>query len=180
MASELAGLHKPSIKEADDMYNRRYMESLYFNCWHMNDSESDAMWKIYVNGLGGVAVRSSITRLKECFHNSTEKIAVGAIRYIDDETGHIDHLLRRCMRKTTAFRHEQEVRLVLYDEHSGKHDLHGLLIPVDVNVLVEKIVISPRAESWFLSLVQNVVSRLGYGIAVVPSDASAPLPIDSP
>lgn len=80
--------------------------------------------------------------------------------------------------KKSAFKHEQEVRLVFYDESRRHFGCSGLLIPVDVNVLVEKIVISPRAEKWFLPLVKNVVGRLGYVIEVVPSEGSAPLPID--
>jgi hypothetical protein len=178
MAGELVGLNKSLIKEADDTHNRPFLNSLFFNCWHMNDSESDAMWKLYVNGLGGVAVRSSVSRIKEGFRNSVEKISLGRIRYIDDESDHLDHMLRRCMRKKSAFKHEQEVRLVFHDyKLSGQP---GLLIPVDVSVLIEKIVISPRAKSWFFSLVKNVVSKLGYHIEVVASEGSAPLPIDSP
>jgi hypothetical protein len=177
MASELAGLDKRLIKEADDAYNRPILDSSFFNCWHMNDSESDAMWKIYVNGIGGIAILSSISRLKECFCNSTETISLGLIRYVDNEPNNIDHPVRRCMRKRTAFKHEQEVRLAYYDrKHLGQS---GLLIPVDVGVLIEKIVVSPRADSWFLLLVENLITKLGYGIEVVSSEASAPLPIDS-
>ena len=179
MTGELASLNKDAIKEADDKYHGPVLNSFFFNCWHMNDTESDAMLKIYVNGVGGVAIRSSLTRLKRCFHNSPEKIHLGQIRYVEDESDYLDHLLQRCMRKKSAFKHEQEVRLVFYDENRKHFGCSGRLIPVDIRILVEKIVVSPRAESWFLSLVENVVTRLGYEIEVVPSEGSAPLPIDA-
>jgi hypothetical protein len=83
------------------------------------------------------------------------------------------------MRKKPAFKHEQEVRLVFYDnglEQLGHSGQSGLLIPVDINVLIEKIIVSPRAADWFVSIVKTVVTRCGYDIEVIPSDGSAPLP----
>src|SRR5438876_753236 len=34
------------------------------NCWHMNDHESAAMWPLYVQGNEGVAIQSTVGRLK--------------------------------------------------------------------------------------------------------------------
>jgi hypothetical protein len=82
-------------------------------------------------------------------------------------------------RKKSAFKHEQEVRLVFYDENREHSGYRGLLIPVDVGVLIEKIVVSPRAEGWFLSIVKTVVTKLGNEIEVAPSEGATPLPIDS-
>jgi hypothetical protein len=169
-ASELVGLEREAAQEIEEKYHRPTLNSFFFNCWHMNDTESDAMWKIYVNGVGGVAIRSNITGIKQCFHNSPTDVSLGRIHYIDNEPGHLDHPLRRCMRKKPAFKHEQEVRLVFYEENRERSGHSGLLIPVDVSVLIEKIVVSPRAESWFLSLVKNLATTLGYKIEVVSSE----------
>jgi hypothetical protein len=179
MAGELAGLNSASIKEADDKYILPTINSSYFNCWHMNDSESDAMWKIYVTGAGGVAIRSTVARLKQCFNSLEGNVHLGRIRYVEDESDHLDHPVHRCMRKKPAFRHEQEIRLVYYDQQREHAGSAGLLIPIDVPVLVEGVVVSPRAESWFLPLVKKVVAKLGYEIEVVASEGSAPLPIDA-
>ena len=81
-ASELAGLEREAAKEIEDKYHRPTLNSFFFNCWHMNDTESDAMWKIYVNGVGGVAIRSNITRIKQCFRNSPTDVSLGRIHYI--------------------------------------------------------------------------------------------------
>jgi len=170
-------LEPATVGKLENKFNKPTQARFFFNCWHMNDSESDAMWKIYVNGIGGVAIRSSIVRLKQCFQNSQEDISLGRIHYINDETGHFEHPLRRYMRKKSAFKHEQEVRLVFYDENNEYSGCPGLSIPVDVSVLVERIVVSPRAESWFLPLVKKLVIKLGHEIEVVSSEGSAPLPI---
>jgi hypothetical protein len=42
----------------------------FFNCWHMNDGESDAMWKLYIKGSEGIAIQTTVERLKASFHNS--------------------------------------------------------------------------------------------------------------
>lgn len=159
----------PSAREKLDEQFAITQSRFFFNCWHMNDEESDAMWKIYVSGIGGVAILSSISRLKQCFGKSPQEIHLGCIRYIKDETGHHDHLLRRFMRKKPAFKHEQEVRLIFVDNDKTHIDDAGLLIPVDTATLIDKIVVSPRAESWFVTLVQKVTERLGYKIEVEPS-----------
>ncbi|HEY3620232.1 MAG TPA: hypothetical protein VGK96_25770 [Candidatus Sulfotelmatobacter sp.] len=145
----------------------------------MNDDESDAMWKIYVDGTGGIAIRSSISRLKQCFHDCQEEIGLGKISYItNDPTGpHVDHVARRFMRKRLAFKHEQEARLVFYDPKQGHTGRTGIQIPVDVHVLIERIVVSPRAEEWFIALVRKLITKLGYDFEVIPSESSAPLPI---
>jgi hypothetical protein len=170
------GLESATVTELESKFNKPRRAQLFFNCWHMNDSESDAMWKLYVNGTGGVAIRSTITRLKRCFDNSPQDISLRRIRYINDEAGHFDHPLRRYMRKKSAFRHEQELRLTFYDEKREYSGHRGLSIPVNVSVLIESIVVSPRAESWLLPLVKNLVIKLGHEIEVRPSEGSAPLP----
>jgi hypothetical protein len=170
----------PSVAKELDQYNASTKGSLFFSCWHMNDSESDAMWKLYVAGTGGVAVRSSIARIKRCFQKTQEDISLGKIAYIDEYYSSIEffnYIVQRFMRKRLAFRHEKEIRLVYYDENQSRLGFPGVLIPVEVNVLIEKIVISPRADDWFLSLVKTLVARLGYNIDVVPSEGSRPLPI---
>jgi hypothetical protein len=64
------------------------------------------------------------------------------------------------MRKKSAFKHEPQIRLVFYDERREHSGSAGLLIPIDVPVLIERIVISPRAEGWFLPLVKKLVAKL--------------------
>jgi hypothetical protein len=172
-ADELAalGLDPIVFKEIEEKYHATLLSQLFFNCWHMNNTESDAMWKIYVNGNGGVAIASTVARLKQSFRNSPEDISLGKITYAVGTHGdHVDHPVRRYMRKKPAFSHEQEARLIFFDQNKSHLGRPGVLIPVDVKVLIEQVVISPKAEAWFLSLTKNVVAKLGYDIKVVPSD----------
>src|SRR5579885_861214 len=51
--------------ERRDAAKMRHM--MYVNCWYMNEHESAAMWKLYSAAGDGIAVQSTIGRLKRCF-----------------------------------------------------------------------------------------------------------------
>ena len=51
----------------------------YVNCWHSNNSESDAMWKIYVRGNQGIAVRSTFQRLRDSLQKAPQNIWIGKV-----------------------------------------------------------------------------------------------------
>jgi len=43
---------------------RRYV---FVNPWHKNEFESAAMWKLYLKSEEGVAIRTTVERLKHAF-----------------------------------------------------------------------------------------------------------------
>jgi hypothetical protein len=178
-AAEL-GIHDPEMLASFLEYERKrhvnmagFIEnSCFFSCWHMNDGESDAMWKIYARNAGGVAIRSTVARLKKSFGRDIRKIFLGRIKYIDFNVNSdsLDIFVRRFMRKNKAFSHEQELRAVLHDPE--KLNNAGERVSVDPQILIERIVISPTEEEWFSTLVKAVVERIGCAFDVVPSDAT--------
>jgi hypothetical protein len=52
-----------AVAEPSDEVLRRNLiateRSIYVNCWHMNEGESAAMWKLYLSAREGVAVQST-------------------------------------------------------------------------------------------------------------------------
>ena len=68
----------------------------FFNCWHMNDAESDAMWKIYIymRGGDGVAIRSTAGRLMDCFTETPERIYLGEVRIPTKSSGYTEVMPR--------------------------------------------------------------------------------------
>jgi hypothetical protein len=86
----------------------------FFNCWHMNDDESDAMWKIYLKSGEDVAIQSTVRRLIACFRNTADIVYIGEVQYIDHNTLQptLDNLdYSNYMFKRLAFQHEREVRV---------------------------------------------------------------------
>lgn len=177
LESEVGHSKKQAIVEAESGNMSFVASRCFFNCWHMNDVESDAMWKIYVNGTGGVAIQSTVKRLKDALACSTEPIYLGRIMYIDfnNDIGPPESYLRKLMRKNKAFEHEKELRAVFYDQRQDHVGRLGVSIQTDVNSLIETIVIAPRAEEWFFELVETLVKKLHYTIPVKRSALICPI-----
>jgi hypothetical protein len=150
--------------------------SWFFNCWHLNDSESDAMWKIYAKNVASIAICSTTGRLKSSLSDS-RPVFIGKIQYVNFSTDaqEFDIIVRRFMRKNNAFSHEQELRAALYDVH--KLNNAGEKVSVDPDRLIEKIVISPTADEWFRGLVESIIQKMGFTFPVVPSEATRVPPL---
>jgi hypothetical protein len=88
--------------------------SMYVNCWHMNDSESAAMWKLYTSHHQSVCVRSTYELLSQVLPG---ECMLGCIKYIDYSMDLIDRsiVLNYITHKRKSFEHEKEVRAVFWD-----------------------------------------------------------------
>jgi hypothetical protein len=56
----------------------------FVNCWHMNESESAAMWKIYSTANESVCVQTTYARLRDAL---TEDVYIGMMNYISYACG---------------------------------------------------------------------------------------------
>lgn len=151
---------------------KRLCAHVAVNCWHMGEHESAAMWKLYLSGNEGVAVRSTYARLRDCLIDD-EKVMLGVVTYVDYEQEHIDggNLLSPYISKRKSFEHEREVRGVVVKWPTEWRDPqptmdHGLAVRVDLQRLVERVYVAPTTQRWFLDLVNAVVRRYGYDFDV--------------
>jgi hypothetical protein len=148
------------------------------NCWHMNEHESAAMWKLYLKSDEGIAIQSTYRKLKRSLIDE-EKIHVGVVKYIDFENEWIDagNILSPFVHKRKSYEHEREVRALVTKFPIGDKGLDfskdmieaGLEIRIDVETLVERIYVAPSAPDWIVELVEAVVRRYGYNFNVVQS-----------
>jgi hypothetical protein len=53
------------------------------NCWHMNNSESAAMWNSYSYRNSGIALQSTFQRLKDSIKFCKEEIIIGEVQYLN-------------------------------------------------------------------------------------------------
>lgn len=144
--------------------NRWNRDFMYINCWHRNDVESAAMWKQYLlNVKEGIAIRSTVTRLKRSLAKSRKGTFVAKVRYSDRPMFVHNSLLPYAV-KPMCFRFEQEVRAMYYDKFSEEDrvgHVEGFAMPVDLGQLVHSIYVSPKAEKWFCSVVESVSRHFG-------------------
>lgn len=77
--------------EKPAVYRRKFLENVGINCWHANNTENAAMWKVYLSSKDGIAIKSTIKNLKDSFGQNTEDVIfIGNIHYNDYEFNDID------------------------------------------------------------------------------------------
>jgi hypothetical protein len=158
------------------------------SCWHMNENESAAMWRLYLSSNEGVAIRTSYSRLTSSFRRSSTVQELGAagwkellhitaepVRYIDFDSEQTDVTDNPFVFKRTSFAHERELRLIVRDDsmqgdpRPSRFPGGGDYIPVDLRTLVETIYVAPSAPKWFAGVVQSLVAAYGFSFQVVQS-----------
>lgn len=160
----------------------------FVNCWHLNEHESTAMWKLYGEQF---AVQTTFERLIDSFVN--DEVFAGTVRYIDFATERI-HIPDKssefvlAMTKDKSYEHEKEVRIILAD-HPKKSEIFaqassaesnfethfntfvenypysgkGVSVAVDVDTLIESIYVSPILPIWYAELLRKLLEDYGHG-----------------
>jgi len=155
----------------------RDKELTFVNCWHMNDGESAAMWRLYALEKQGLAVQSTIARLKQSFKGYKDHIFVGKVKYVDFETDFVPvrNALIPFLHKRKSFDHEKEVRAVIWSAPANEDvsNISGIEVPADIETLIEKVYVSPYAPAWHTLVVKNIVEKFS-AVDVVYSKLNTP------
>lgn len=143
--------------------------SMLVNCWHANDIESEALWRLYCpSGTSGVAIRTTVGKLWDLCAPDAKAI-VGRVHYKDFRRSFAPHNpIERIYCKRQSLSHENEVRIVLANER--RNPLPGKILPCDLTVLIDEVVVSPFAAPWLAEVVSNVISKFGYAFGARPSE----------
>jgi hypothetical protein len=172
---------------SQDMAKAR-IERTIVNCWHMNEVESMAMWKLYLTTSEGIAIRSTFGRLTSAFPQFEEahqgrtardgliRIQIAKVRYVtfDDPEISKGPLI---MLKRKSFEHEREIRAIavddaleLWPENPSPFPAGGEVVKVNLNALIEQVYVAPEAPVWFKTLVEDVIRAYGFTFPVTKSD----------
>lgn len=149
--------------------NRQHRKALFVNCWHLGDTESEAMWRLYCPAGNGVAIQTTYAKLVESVSDDPS-LYIGRVSYIDYEKGlfPLDNMFYAVMHKRISFAHENEVRLVKnVFEYWAPESSPPLGITVDwaIEKTVEKIFINPYAHDYYQEAVTSVVRRICPSLA---------------
>ncbi|EGQ9396001.1 TPA: hypothetical protein ACMDQA_003680 [Vibrio cholerae] len=157
------------------------------NCWHENEYESAAMWKLYLKSDEGIVIQSTTKSLsKELFSNypSGYLPGMGPVRYINFEleTPNIG-VLGATMLKRKSFEHEREYRAQLvkshsYDEIDGVEEIpiEGVSLPIEPDGLIHCVYVSPTSKTWFYELVKSISRKYGLTCEVKRSELITNIP----
>ena len=162
---------------------RRYV---LVSCWHENEQESDAMWKLYSGHGEGIAIKTDFHSLKDSLTGG-EHVFIGRVNYVDYDTTYIreNDPIAALMHKRKSFQHENEVRAVIYEPYRsggqiivGGPDVYktGTYHQVDIPTLIREVIVPPYSEDWFTELVQTTAETYGLQVPVTRSSLAA-LPV---
>ena len=197
----------PPGSRISDGYLRgpKYMRATaYASCWRAGEGESMAMWDLYSRGGGMVAVKTTIEHLKLAIAESSLRIFLGCVKYLDWNLASWDNnSLAMCFRKDSSYKHEEEVRAVIWDQdrisqnmsdalvaarsrsdypNSGSDPFllrkedgrHEIYVPFCPARFITEVVIGPRERPWVAELVKSVLKRYGLKINMTVSNRLTP------
>ena len=182
---------RPSIYSAEIYQSQNIIASAIkdlrkytlLNCWHTNDSESAAMWRLYAREHDGIAIKTTFKAFSQSFL-CKDDVYIGSVQYVDYDQTFIPEgdAFSPFLHKRTSFEHENEVRALIWllPQHTKQLDLNwapydiGSYYEVDLSLLIEEIVVAPYAHAWFTDLVSAVATRYGIAVPVNKSRLSDP------
>jgi hypothetical protein len=153
------------------------------SCWHMNEHESAAMWKLYSSYDEAVCIQSTYRRLRLA---APVCVLIGEISYInyDTEAFSIDNAFNFIMHKRVSFSHERELRAIFWEmdgspvaqSYKAKIGPNGMALAMDLTALIERVYVSPTAPQWFAEVVEAITKKYSFTFPVTQSTlAAAPL-----
>ena len=159
---------------------RRYVQ---VNCWHENEHESDAMWKLYSGNGEGIAIKTDFHSLRESLVGK-DSVYIGRVNYVDYESTFIkeNDSVAPFMHKRKSFEHEREVRAIIQKHYVidgkiivGGPDIYGpgTYHEVDTSMLIKEVIVPPYAEDWFVELAQTTAETFGLQSPVTKSSLAA-------
>ena len=163
------------IADRTSVRRKEARELMYVNCWHMNEHESAAMWRLYGQSNEAISIQTTFVALAAALPSA---VYAGTVEYIDYDTSGIaaDNLFNAFLIKRKSYEHERELRAMVlqFGEDYGPH-AHGVFsdggfkVPVDLNVFVHAIFVSPTSPEWFRSVVEGIARQYGVTAPVQQS-----------
>lgn len=145
------------------------------SCWHRAEYESDAMWKLYAEENKGISICTTPDRLRRALRPfrlradyGIEELWAGPVEYLDlTQIRMKPGMLDRFFKKHRAFEWEREFRLVISlrtaEEFAVEVPKDGILVDVDLNILIEKIVIGATISDVERNIITKQAQQIGLG-----------------
>ncbi|KAA0091761.1 hypothetical protein CIW54_01460 [Paraburkholderia sp. T12-10] len=149
-----------------DQAHEEMLKRHFVNCWHMNEHENFAMWKVYSEPFG-VCVQSTYESLINCFNDNeygfyrkANKVYIGEVKYVDWDSYVIprDNGFWPLMHKKREFGYERELRCIVWDFKKSV-----VKVGVDLERLVHKVYINPYTPPWFHQVISSLCTKYGLG-----------------
>jgi hypothetical protein len=176
---------------------RSCMDWIYISCWHLDEVESHAMWKIYGASSESVAIRTTEADFKYAYFSLKTNMHTyfDSVRYKNPTQDNIKDLgsifvlnnvnvstyestatyaAHLSFMKHVGFSFENEARLIAIDPNANsrlKNNAQGISISnVESQGMIKEVLIHPYAPVWFEKLVIDILcNRYGLNVPVYRS-----------
>jgi hypothetical protein len=167
-----------------------FNKSVAVNCWYLGSEESIAMWSLYTHTIYGVAIKSTVGRLKRALNSALQQVFLGRVEYrdYDEEPSSLyDRFettpLKAVLQKRVCFKHECELRAFTHimpdlpDEAELGQIVYaplpecGINLDVDLKEIIESITLGPKFPIWAKTILDSTLFRAAITPPVLPSDA---------
>jgi len=146
------------LSQMSNIY-RQNQSTTFVCCWHANEQESEAMWRLYCGQANGVAIQTTYRHLVSAIEKEYE-MYVGCVKYIDYEQDWFPsaNAFHPVMHKRIAFEHESEVRFVT--SPSKRPAPEARYLAWDNDAWLEHVFVDPYAPEYFFEAVESVIDAL--------------------
>lgn len=143
------------------------LKTRYVNCWHQNEVESEAFWRVYAPpNSPGIAIKTTYSDLNDSLGDDPD-IQIGRVKYINFSKGFAG-INDSVFRKRASLSYENEVRAVIID-HEHSEEL-GIKVSVKLPLLLRVVVVSPFAPIWFEDVLRETMSRFNINSTIAKSE----------
>jgi hypothetical protein len=176
----------PSMFEDHLQYIEVLREHMYVSSWSLSETPSAALWGLYAPPRGGIAIQSTFDRLRTCFDGDPrpaaedgdpdgEAFVATRVDYVDfaRHDPETQSTFVPFLRKRLRYEFEHELRLLVFrtpcsrdaagtlvpDYHHAHAGPDGVVVPIDLARLIEGVLVSPAAPTWFADLVRGLLER---------------------
>lgn len=151
----------------------------YVSCWNIKEEQSAALWNMYFEGDVGVAIKTTIGDLKSSVVSEDDldhdfNFMSGMVDYSSMENeprGYYGPIFS----KRPMFDFENEYRMVFTASHSQHEEQtenqstlssNGIPVPVDVELLIDEVYISPLSGGYVESVVEKLRDESEYNFDI--------------
>jgi hypothetical protein len=137
--------------------NKLWRQNIFISCWSASEDESHALWRIYCRSTDGVAIQTTVARLRE----SVGELLLCRVTYETPGTRRqTPTLVDLVTKKRPMFAYEQEVRVVRdVTDEVPKQKLLGYPIDWNPETIAESIRVHPESDLCFMETVTATVEH---------------------
>lgn len=142
--------------------DRETLKGFGVSCWYCSPHESLALWNLYANGKLGIAIKTTVGKLRDSLSSVEEECYMGKVDYspktYDNEFKQVT--LDRLFTKDPVYRSESELRVVLKLDKNKPVELRQI-VQVDLHTLVDQIVVSPYSSINTEEVIRDLAEKYG-------------------